>query len=77
MYRDNKLKKKSGDEVRWPDFMGLFGTACPTSRANVVGKFLLKKCNQNMKLLTEQQVNLLANSRAIQVPSLRALLTDE
>lgn len=76
MYRDNKLKKKSGDEVRWPDFMGLFGTACPTSRANVVGKFLLKKCNQNMKLLTEQQVNLLANSRAIQVPSLRALLTD-
>lgn len=30
-----------------------------------------------MKLLTEQQVNLLANSRAIQVPSLRALLTDE
>lgn len=76
LYRDNKLKKKSGEDVRWPEFMSLFGTACPTSRSNVVGKFLLKKCNQNMNRLTEKQVNLLTASNALQIPSLVHLLND-
>ena len=76
MYRDGKLKKKSGDEVKWPDFVELFGKACPTSRRNVVGKFLLKKCNQNMNKLTNQQVDLLSYSKALNIPSLRDLQKD-
>lgn len=77
LYRDGKLKKKAGeDEVRWPDFIQLFGTACPTSRKNVVGKFLLRKCNQNMRSLTDQQINLLTSSRALQIESLASILSD-
>ena len=78
LYLNNKLKTQLSEEreVKWPEFIKLFGKACPTSRKNVVGKFLLRKCNQNMVLLAGRQVDLLENSSALQIPSLCELLKD-
>ena len=75
LYRNGKLKTKTGAEVDWPSFLQLFGKACPTSRKNVVGKFLLKKCNDNIEALAGQKINLLTNSCALQIKSLQDILS--
>lgn len=75
MYKNNKLKQKS--EIVWPSFESLFGTSCPTDRKNVIGKYLLSKINGDMMSFAGKQIDLLADSEALEVASLRRILTLE
>lgn len=69
---ENRLKKNKN--ISWPSFGDLFGNSVPTSRKNVVGKFMLKKCNANMKKLTDSSINLMNSTKALVVPSLQSLI---
>lgn len=73
MYNAEKRLKKNKD-VLYPSFDTLFGKEIPTSRKNVVGKFMLKKCNENMKKLTKTNINLIDTSKALILSSLKSLL---
>lgn len=73
MYNAEKRLKKNKDVV-CPSFDTLFGKEIPTSRKNVVGKFMLKKCNENLRKLTKSNINLMEPSKALIIPSLKSLL---
>lgn len=59
---------------RWPSTMDLFGRNVPTSRNNVKGKYMLKKCNGDMVNFAGATCNLIANSPDMNVQSLRDAL---
>lgn len=59
---------------RCPDTLAMLGNDIPTSRINVKGKYLLKKCNGDMINFAGTAVNLIANSDALQVQSLKDAL---
>jgi ABC-type multidrug transport system ATPase subunit len=69
---DGKLKKKK--EISRPSFATLFGNTVPTSRQNVVGKFMLKKCNENMSKLCNCKVDLLRKTDALIIASLQDVI---
>ena len=69
---DGKLKKNK--EISRPSFATLFGNTIPTSRKNVVGKFMLKKCNENMSKLCDYRVDLLTKTDSLIIASLQDII---
>lgn len=69
---EGKLKKNK--EISCPSFDTLFGKTVPTSRQNVVGKFMLKKCNENMPKLCENRIDLLTKTDSLIITSLQDLI---
>ena len=69
---ERKLKKKK--EISWPSFETLFGKTVPTSRRNVVGKFMLKKCNENMSKLCDHRIDLLTKTDSLIIASLQDII---
>lgn len=76
LYFDNLLKGEENiDENKCPGTLSLFGRDVPTSRKNVIGKFLLKKCNGDMVNFAGREISLITNSDAMQIQSLKDALS--
>jgi len=73
MYNSDRKLKKNKD-VSWPSFDTLFGKTIPTLRQNVVGKFMLKKCNENMSKLCKNKIDLLTKTDSLVIASLQDLI---
>ena len=76
LYFDSLLRNQEDiEENKWPNTVLLFGNNVPTSRKNVIGKFLLKKCNSNMVSFVGRELNLIDCSDALQIQSLKDALS--
>lgn len=72
LYANNALKGSAGNEEdKFPSALGLFGTSVPTSRKNIIGKYLFKKCRTQIKEISDNEIDLITYTDALQVQSLK------
>lgn len=76
LYFNNLLRNENNtEENKCPSTVSLFGNNIPTARRNVIGKYLLKKCNSDMVNFCGRRFELIGNSEALQVSSLKDVLS--